>query len=528
MDSPITVKQKQESMLPDLDLQEERVQFARLQNDFAEKFHSVFTDISQPKCVVIVPSLSVDQEILAKVNGYVHYEERLLCLLMLLRMPRTHVVYVTSTRIDPVIVDYYLHLLPGITGYHARRRLTLLSCDDASQRPLTEKILERPLLLQRIRHSIPTGYPAYMICFNTSPLERTLAVKLELPVDGCDPDLHGLGSKSGSRKIFRQCGLLVPAGSEDLRDELDVAEAAWELKRQHDARHQVVVKLNDGFSGDGNAMLDLEGVSSLKQLKQQLPHRLHPVAQGVSYAEFVTKLRSMQGIVEEFIEGTEKRSPSVQCRILPTGSHEVVSTHDQVLSGKNSQVFWGAYFPAHPEYASDIGMLGRQVAAQLGTLGVRGRFSIDFVSVKRPEGWQHFALELNLRKGGTTHPFLMLSGLTMGHYDIERGEYYTANGLRRYYFTSDNVSSSWFRGLTSHDLIDIAIYNRLQYDGSLQQGVMFHLIGALSQFGKLGLVCIGDRAQRAEAFRRRTMQVLLREGKIIAGNNRLPEASATV
>jgi hypothetical protein len=86
----------------------------------------------------------MDQEILSKISGINHYEERLLCMLLLLRKPRTNVIYVTSETIDPVTIDYYLHSLPGVTGYHAMSRLTLLSCHDSSSKPLTQKILERP------------------------------------------------------------------------------------------------------------------------------------------------------------------------------------------------------------------------------------------------------------------------------------------------------------------------------------------------------------------------------------------------
>ena len=40
------------------------------------------------------------------------------------------IVFVTSVPINPVIVDYYLNLLPGIPHQHARRRLVLLSAHD--------------------------------------------------------------------------------------------------------------------------------------------------------------------------------------------------------------------------------------------------------------------------------------------------------------------------------------------------------------------------------------------------------------
>ena len=42
---------------------------------------------------------------------------------------------------------------------------------------------------------------------------------------------------------------------------------------------------------------------------------------------------------------------------------------------------------------------------------------------------------------------------------------------------------------------------------------MFHLIGALSEFGKLGTVCIGDSRENAEKFYRDTVAVLDREAR---------------
>src|SRR5690349_20354841 len=98
-----------------LALHDESLQFAELQKTLVHQFEKYFPDKQAPKAVIIVPSLTMDTEILSKISGITHYEERLLCLLLLLRMPRTHVVYVTSMPVDPIIIDYYLHLLPGVT-----------------------------------------------------------------------------------------------------------------------------------------------------------------------------------------------------------------------------------------------------------------------------------------------------------------------------------------------------------------------------------------------------------------------------
>ena len=190
----------------------EKTMFRKLQDNLRDQFEQIFPDKLAPRTVVVIPSLSIDEEILSKVSGINHYEERMLCLLMLLRMPRTNVIYVTSQTIDPVIIDYYLHMLPGTTGYHALQRLTLLSCHDASSKSLTRKILERPRLMKRIQDLIANDHNTHMACFNVTAYERTLATRLQIPIFGCDPDLSDLGNKSNSRKIFRAMWFTCSAG----------------------------------------------------------------------------------------------------------------------------------------------------------------------------------------------------------------------------------------------------------------------------------------------------------------------------
>ena len=220
------------------------------------------------------------------------------------------------------------------------------------------------------------------------------------------------------------------------------------------------------------------------------------------------KLRRMGGIVEEFIAGGVKQSPSVQIRVDPTGRLEPISTHDQVLGGRNDQIFLGCRFPANDEYRLDIQASGMKAARILADKGVLGRFGIDFISVKQGDAWRHLAIEINLRKGGTTHPFLMLQFLTDGRYDPNTGQFVTSTGRPRCYYASDNLESERYRGLTPDDLIDIAVMNRLHFHAATGEGVAFHLIGALSEFGKLGVVCIGETQERAEALYRRTVDVL--------------------
>ena len=497
--------------------EQEKIIFTELQNSLKYQYKTAFPDKLAPKTVVIVPSLTLDQEILQKIQGGIHYEERMLCLLMLLKMPRTHLVYITSVSLDPVIVDYYLHLLPGITGYHARKRLTLYSCHDASNISLTQKILDRPKLIERIRNQLPPHHFNHMTCFNVTEKERTLAVKLGLPIFGCDPDLYYLGNKSNGRILFKDSGLLVPPGVEHLRNESDVADAIVTLKAENPNLTRIVVKMNDGFSGDGNAVFHFpdehaDMVWHKDFVLEKLPEYLHIVADDLDYYKFMDKFETMGGIAEAFIEGEEKLSPSVQCRINPDGVCEVLSTHEQLLGGEDNQVFLGAYFPAPGYVGIPISYGITELCFKLRDQGVIGRFSVDYISVKNEEGeWKNYAIEINLRKGGTTHPYQMLRFLTEGDFNAPGGKYYIGNGQERYYFSTDNLVDERFRGLTPHDLIEIAMDNELMFDRTTQEGVMFHIIGAMSQYGKLGVVCIGKTRKDARHFYDRTKEVLYKD-----------------
>jgi hypothetical protein len=487
--------------------------FQFLQARFAANYHAIFDNDLAEKTVVVIPSLTLDSKILGTLKGAMYYEERLLCLLMLLRMPRTRVIYVTSMPIDECIIDYYLHLLPGITGYHARQRLTLLSCYDASDISLTEKILRRPRLVKRMKQHIPIPALAHMVCFNETEAEKALALQLEVPIYGCDPMLLYWGTKSGSRQIFKKLGLLLPPGFEDLRSEMDIATALAQLKQENPHLRKAVVKMNDGFSGEGNAVFPypdnlLETEDVISAILELLPQQLRIVAAGLSYSVFLEKFASMGGIVEAFVAGEDIQSPSVQLRVNPIGECEVISTHDQLLGGESGQVFLGATFPANPEYNKEIARIGKQVAKEMQRKGVLGRFGVDFLSVKEGSEWKHYAIEINLRKGGTTHPFLMLQFLTDGEFRWEEGVFVMPNGQTRCYVASDNVVSEKYIGLTPHDLIDIALCHRIQYDGATQCGVTFHMIGALSQYGKLGMVCIGRTKEEAQEYFERTLEVL--------------------
>jgi hypothetical protein len=486
--------------------------FRYLQELLRDRWHSTEQFDRSDADIVVVPSLSLDQRELLKIPGFHHYEERLLFSLIRLRHPRTRMVYVTSQPLHPSIIDYYLQLLPGIPFSHARDRLLLLSTYDSSHCSLSQKILDRPRLVERIREAVKPER-AYMLCFNSTTAERDLTVQLGIPLYAVDPDLLQWGTKSGSRQIFAETEVPHPDGSSALWSVADLADAAADLWERQPQLQRIVVKLNAGFSGEGNALLDLRSIpeaaprnTSHRQrttvLTEQFRH-LQFEAQAETWDNYSSRIPDLGAIVEAFIEGETKRSPSVQGRITPMGEVEILSTHDQILGGPSGQIYLGCRFPADESYRLMLQELGVRVGQNLAAKGAIERFSVDFVAVHQPDRpgkseWDVQAIEINLRKGGTTHPFMTLKFLTNGRYDLSSGMFYSQHGRAKYYIATDNLQKARYRGLLPNDLMDIIALHQLHFDTSTETGSVFHLMGCLSEFGKLGLTSIGNSPQQAE------------------------------
>ena len=75
---------------------EELAAFATLQAQMPHVYERVSHDPRSEHLVVVVPSLSMDPRELEKITGAHHYEERLLFFLMLLRRPRTRVLFLVG------------------------------------------------------------------------------------------------------------------------------------------------------------------------------------------------------------------------------------------------------------------------------------------------------------------------------------------------------------------------------------------------------------------------------------------------
>ena len=489
------------------------VRFDELQQKLVPLWNSIRAFNQDEQTIVVVPSITLTLEHEGG-SAAQAMEERFLFLLLLLRQPRARLIYVTSQMIFPSIIDYYLDLLPGVLASHARQRLFLVAPLDGAARPLTQKLLDRPRLLERIRSLIPDPNRAHLVPYNTTELERDLALRLGIPMYGADPKYFWFGTKSGCRTLFAEEGVPHAIGREGLSTLAELVDAIRWLRKQRPGVEKVLVKLNEGVSGSGNASIDLMGLAEQGSPGESaaIEERVRQMAfesPEFTFDRYIADLESNGGVVEERIDGKEVRSPSVQLRVTPLGEVELLSTHDQLLGGPSGQSYLGCRFPADESYAPAITQEAAKIGARLAKEGVIGRFALDFLVVRNDDGgWTPYAIELNLRKGGTTHPFLTLQFLTDGHYDPDTAVFTAPSGRQKFFVASDHLESPEYRGLTPDDLFDIAVRQGLHFDQSRQTGVVFHMMSALPEHGRVGLTAVGDSHADADDLYHRTIAIL--------------------
>lgn len=464
--------------------------FASLQEELATVLPLNREGASGPHVVVALPSFSVGESLLS------HYAERLpplehrylLAHLMLNRIDDCEIVFITAVAPSPEVLDYYAGLVRPDRRDIVRERLHVVEVRDSTVRPVAAKLLDRPDLIEKIREHVG-GRPTFIEPWNVTDAETELALRLGFPINGTSPELWPLGFKSAGRRLMAAAGVPVPPGREHLHGAEQVIDAIAELRAEHPGLTGVVVKTDNAGAGDGNRVLRFD----------ELPDREDVRAQVLSWPEWYLADLDAGCVVEELVCGTLFTSPSVQVDLAPGGEPVVLSTHEQILGGPGGQVYLGCRFPASTAYVERLAQYGAAVGRALCKEGALGRVSVDFACARRPDGeWDVYALEINLRKGGTTHPFAVLRNLVPGEYDglVWR----TRAGDTRCYVSTDNLVDPTWVGRTPTEVIEAVRRAGLEFDCATGRGVVLHMLSGLAVDGRFGLTAIGTDPDDAEAL----------------------------
>lgn len=452
--------------------------------------------------VVTMPSFSLAPSILA------HYGRRLdalehrylVTMLMLARIPGCELVFVCSTHPGEEVLDYYLRLMPEEVRASVRARLHIVTAPGPEPGPVAAALLDHPEALARIEDLI-AGRPAMIEPWNVTAAEVAVAERLDVPINGTAPELWPMGFKSAGRRVFAEAGVPTPLGQEDVHDLSEITHAAARISRTHPHAQNVVVKHDNSGAGDGNLVIGLRDAHGNPVPRAALRRRIER-----AMPEWYRRDLRAGGVVEELVAGSSFASPSAQVDIAPDGSVTVLSTHEQVLGGDSGQVYAGCIFPANRAYTGELAGYAEAVGERLAERGARGRLSVDFVAVRRKH-WDVFGIEVNLRKGGTTHPFTVLRHLAPGHFEKATGDWVTdRDGTTRCYTSTDTLMDPAWTTLPPAAVISAVESAGVAFDREAGTGVVLHMLSGLAIDGRCGLTAIArsggearDMAAAAEA-----------------------------
>jgi hypothetical protein len=521
--------------------------------------------IPNSNTIVVIPSMDLDRKELKRVCPIAeYYEERQLYhLFLLVRDPSFRIIFLSSHSVSEDIVKYYLSI-DGCSREDVEERMSrlhMISMQDIGENnlSLSQNIIERNEVVENIKKIVKeisigvrstVGLSVFCGSNTISELTSRLGIRL---LEASDTTLY-FGSKQGSREVFSLCNIPMAPGCPGTLDtdllstpksletwsvnhkfictpsDLSIGIARLMVLQNIKPKHWVV-KLNQGFSGLGNAMLDLQKIQNkkyidtdgeeitgdrliqalAKDIESELPKmKFQCSSKKLSWLGteghlgFVEQIARLGVIAEVFLEGDEIRSPSAQLTIDPENSDpykvEIISTHEQILKG---QIYQGCINPASDEYRSQLVEYAKRIGYGLLSQGVVGHFSVDFLATKKEGSWNLIANEINLRQGGTTHTCCTMLALCRG--SVNNGMFYTDTGDHRCYEATDNFYDQRLRGLLPHEFLE-SFQNSMDQDvlslhwnESDRTGVVFHIISLL-QFGKIGFTAIGKNTEEARVL----------------------------
>lgn len=447
--------------------------------------------------ILVMPSLSLDSDLLKDIVGILHYEIRALWHVLHASVPNSKIIFVSSEKVEEIYLKHLLSSFPN--PKEIRKRIELICLEDAREKIcLTDKVLCRNDIMFRLKELIGDE-PKGLWSFLSTSKESELSKELGIPLFGPRPEHEYYLTKSGNRKLFTKAGVPFAKGINDLKTEEDVIEAVIKLWNDNPCSKRFMIKLDYGVSGKGNALLTLpksyDSFSRLNIIEQKtiilncLENMKFPV-EGSGWDDFHSQL--FQGaVVECFIEGKNKTSPSSQAMIYPDGKVEILSTHEQILD-ESGMVFLGAKFPANRFHRSRLQEWTTKIGNNLASKGVFGYFSVDFLVCKSEQGSVPWVIEINLRQGGTTHPLQTAKWVTGSTYNYKKGILVNPKGQDVYYQSNDNFVLKSLKGKNVEDLINHLESLNLVFKNNSNNGAVLHLMSSMKDLGKIGFTAIAN------------------------------------
>ncbi|MBK8482045.1 MAG: hypothetical protein IPL40_12875 [Proteobacteria bacterium] len=452
-------------------------------------------------------TLNLNGWVMAKAAGATvpFYDERALpAAVAALADPDAHSIVVLTRRPSALELNALFRGLPEAGRSDARQRLSVI----ASPRRPGESLLralrhDRPAydaLVDAVGAARDRSDDVRLSAYSVDADVARIAGLLEVPIWGATPKQRALGTKAASRHWFAEAEVPHLEGSfEPLRSTDAVVAAVSEYVAAHPRRRRIVIKHNDGASGEGIAFLNLPGLARLPAaqrptaIEERLADRTElafasdrgkaaddPTRE--TWASFGQELARVGVVVEEYLP--RPRELSVQLLLHPDGGVEVESCHHQLTRHGH---YLGCEQPLEPALAAQLSRIGRVVGGTLARAGVVGPVGIDVLGqrTRLPGGGTELALkacEINLRTPATRYAAQLAKGATGAKF--EEGLLRTQAGSVVVYRQTDNLDrlalGRAVEALEPDRLLALLEQHGLLYDAARGQGIVPALLGALT------------------------------------------------
>ncbi|OQR95004.1 hypothetical protein ACHHYP_00632 [Achlya hypogyna] len=389
-------------------------------------FHANWDKIKMQRRVVVhVPSFSAEERTRLNMDNFAIRQNLQLARLCAIADPNVDVIYVSPFELSADIQKYMTRLLQlgGVADPHSRVRM--LHPENAERFPehfsLATVLLYSPHCLKKIKRYV-RGKEAYIVAGTVGPEDKRLAIRLQLPLLGMDPDRALLyGTRSGAKRLFTQADVNLPIGAHDIYDEDELILSLAKLTAAHLHQGVWLVKLDADPTDTGIASIDMhalecvvkvraekramkndeyysqpnvkEGIvrAIVAELTEQFHHLITPC-----FPDIYPTWHHMRPVVNRFgavIEAQRRACRSsgaypakVLARIRanvfiePSGGVHITSAQDQIFHSKNKHQSVGAVFPPSAVPFPAIRGASVAIAQTMFASGIIGYASIDYVA----------------------------------------------------------------------------------------------------------------------------------------------------
>ena len=323
---------------------------------------------------------------------------------------------------------------------------------------------------------------------------ETRSARARMLIDGADPALAYLGPRAVGGSCS-PCRRRAPARGRAVRPAPTWSRRSRGCAPSGRGSRQVVVKLDAGVSGEGNAIVELRGLprpGARAELRADRRARRRDAPAGRRASRSATTSSGSSAAAGSSRSGSSGASCAARACSSSSapGEARIVSTHDQILAATCASAAASRPSPRTPRDHRG-GAAGRRAAGRGGCLRAR-RDRLH----RRPQPlrhWSAYAIEINLRKGDDAPP-----------HDARAAQRRRVRPGRRLPCPGRRAAP-----LRRHRPPRVPAPDRARQQRAARArrapgprrdgcGVVFHMLSSLGELGRMGMTAIGHSAADAQ------------------------------